>query len=82
MALNKCELVPLPFSNLQEYDHFLVLVSETKVLEFGKKEVVVEIMRLSIISPTTLRGRGGDMSGFVLLLLMNFGPRGGAFEIC
>ena len=29
-----------------------------------------------------LRGRGGDMSGFVRLLLVNCGPRGGAFEIC
>ena len=27
------------------------------------------------------RGRGGDMSGFVRLLLMNLGPRGGAFDI-
>ena len=31
--------------------------------------------------PPPLRERGGDMSGFVRLSLMNFGPRGGAFEI-
>ena len=40
------------------------------------------VMRLSILSPTTpLRGKGGDMSAFVRHLLINFGPRGGAFEI-
>ena len=44
---------------------------------------IAGVMRLSILFPSTpLRGRGGDMSVFVRLLLVNFGPRGGAFELC
>ena len=41
------------------------------------KQADYVLMRLSILCPTTpLRRRGGDMLGFVRLLLMNLGPPG------
>ena len=43
----------------------------------------VMLMRLSILSPTTPpTGEGWGYVGFCSHLLINFGPRGGAFELC
>ena len=38
------------------------------------------ISKIIVILPINIKG--GDMSGFVRLLLVNFVPRGGAFEVC